>query len=369
MIEPVPTSPTSYIVEVDDDTIISDNNHNNDNYEVKCNDADLGPSNSNTNDTNHDNSSNDNNEVKCNDTDGSPSSSNKNDTNHNSNIIGNKKNKDLIDNQPPARPVTKEEPISRSSSSYAVQIDSTNNKNKSSMAEIDSIETWSSSINKFAVTTEIENLQASFTVSNQKNRIFPQPTIHVRIPRSTFVRETLPDFDGDSETSLAFLLALFGSVLCQPLLCLNWYFVNSPNKRARNIARCSICLSVPFFLFLLTSLLPLFNSLLSSIPGDGSEIIGDMIEGVTNERTCQSANSFCCAGKGSLLRYVDMCADAGIVDPTGKMCRYNLNPCEWINRTIGNTTDVHCHGIQMAKKTICHKHRAPHITGREPGEL
>jgi hypothetical protein len=338
MIEPVPTSPTSYIVEVDDDTIISDNNHNNDNYEVKCNDAAPGPSNNNTNDTNHDNSSNDNNEVKCNDTDGSPSSSNKNDTNHNSNITGNKKNKDLIDNQPPARPVTKEEPISRSSSSYAV-------------------------------TTEIENLQASFTVSNQKNRIFPQPTIHVRIPRSTFVRETLPDFDGDSETSLAFLLALFGSVLCQPLLCLNWYFVNSPNKRARNIARCSICLSVPFFLFLLTSLLPLFNSLLSSIPGDGSEIIGDMIEGVTNERTCQSANSFCCAGKGSLLRYVDMCADAGIVDPTGKMCRYNLNPCEWINRTIGNTTDVHCHGIQMAKKTICHKHRAPHITGREPGEL
>ena len=172
------------------------------------------------------------------------------------------------------------------------------------------------------------------------------------------IRDTLPDFYNDSESKLAFLLIVFGSSLCAPLLCINWIYVQSPNKKARDIARLSVCMSIPFFLTFLTTLLAMFSLTTT-----------ELLEVSVARTTCQDSLTRCCAGEGSLKRYVDMCADAGVVDPTGRICRYDLSPCVFMNASVSNTTTIHCHGKIGNKKTICHKHRATHVTGKEPGEL
>ena len=233
---------------------------------------------------------------------------------------------------------------------------------------------WNCSMNKSMVLKELQRTKmVSYKVDNWKKQTYFQPTNHIHAPRSTFVRHSLPDFESDNETILAFLICIFGTV-CHPILFFNFYYYNSANKRARKIARWSICLSVPFFLLLSTTVLSVINSMSNDIDIIERETMNDMTEKTVHIKTCRSSNTgsdraLCCAAEGSLIRYVDMCADAGVVDPTGRLCRYQLAPCMWSNKTVGNTTTVHCHGVQSDPKTICHKHRATHITGKEPGEL
>ena len=229
---------------------------------------------------------------------------------------------------------------------------------------------WNCSMNKSMVSKELKRTkQVSYTVDNRKKQTYFQPTNHIHAPRSTFVRHSLPDFESDNETILAFLICIFGTV-CHPLLFFNFYYYNSANKRARKVARCSICLSVPFFLLLSTTVLSVINSMSNDIDITERETVNDMTEKTVQIKTCRSSDrALCCAAEGSLIRYVDMCADAGVVDPTGRLCRYQLAPCVWSNKTVGNATTVHCHGVQSDPKTICHKHRASHQSGKEPGEL
>ena len=220
---------------------------------------------------------------------------------------------------------------------------------------------WSSSVSESIILNALSRTEASNTVENQRDLIFRERTRHLLKPRSLMIRDNLPNFYNDSESKLAFLLVVFGASFCAPLLCVNFMFVRSPNKKARDIARLSVCMSIPFFLLVLTTSLAVFS------PGKNS--LSDMMEVAVAVTTCRDSVTTCCAGEGSLQRYVEMCADAGIVDPTGRICRYDLSPCVFINVTVGNTTNMHCHGKIDEKKTICHKHRARHVTGKEPGEL
>ena len=217
--------------------------------------------------------------------------------------------------------------------------------------------------NHAMVTDALTATRVPYTVTNQQDLVFPNPTTHIDQPRSTFIRKSLPDFGGDFEKKNAFLLLVFGTLLCPPLLCVNFHYFNSGNKRARQLARCSICLSIPFGLFLVTTLVAVFTAF-TSIAG---EKIQDMTEAAVATTTCQQ-NALCCAGAGSLVRYIDKCANVEIVDPTGYMCRYQLGPCEWKGE-VTNTTSNHCHGPVDDSKTICHKHRSTHVNGKEPGEL
>ena len=246
-------------------------------------------------------------------------------------------------------------------SSYVVEV-KTNDNDNTDPPSAGTCSHFTSSFGKANVLQALEDTQVSYMVQNQRDLIFRRKTIQVPGIRSTLMRESVPDvFNIDNETSMAFLFLFLGSTLCAPLLCINWIFANSPNKRTRSLARLSICLSCPLTLFLATTLLSLFIS-------TNTTSLSDLVERTVMDVTCQQG-AYCCAAKGSLERYVDMCAEAGVVDPTGRMCRYKFAPCYWNNGTVQNTTTIHCHGLLSDKKTICHKHRAQHVNGKEPGEL
>ena len=259
-----------------------------------------------------------------------------------------------------------------SSSSYIVNVDHESSSitisnnlitaDSHNPTDNDADDTWSSnSTNNQEILQALSATQSNFKTSNERSLIFRESTIHVPTINQSQIRESLPDKYSDKESSLAFLLLIFGATLCSPLLCVNWMFINSPNKKARNVARLSICLTVPFTILIATTALAFFSN-------EGNNKISDLMELTVPTVTC-SDGAWCCAEEGSLVRYVSLCGEAGIVDPTGRLCRYELSPCKWINESISNTTSIHCHGLIDDKKTICHKHRARHVTGKEPGEL
>ena len=172
-------------------------------------------------------------------------------------------------------------------------------------------------------------------------------------PRGNQWRMTLPHWDAsDEDSKKAFLIVIAGALLCPPLHLLNLHTAfNSPIKRARRYALRSVLLLLPYIVLVLVLLLGLLSPTL------------DLSETVTRApATC--AGTPCCAAKGQLVRYMQMCSDVGFIDPTGQRCVADtFGICVWTNGTVTSTMDIHCHG------ELCHYHKAPHVTGNEPGDV